>query len=172
MSLAVTPPSHFKHPHTNEGGIGADSVTRLDLARTSTLRYLEYSASRQSSLPINHDCQQTATNYLLYQLRGHTRSTRFFICVSQAPQTIYESPTARPVHGTSCVFKENLFGSVRNALKKNGVYSSDSQLLLSRPSVSGAYLRSTQETQLLGYQYVAAVFFISEPAVLFPVCSS
>ena len=45
-------------------------------------------------------------------------------------------------------------------MKKNSVYSSDSQLLLSRPSVSGAYLRSTQETQLLlGYQYVAAVFF-------------
>ena len=55
----------------------------------------------------------------------------------------------------------------------NSVYSSDSQLLLSRPSVvSGAYLRSTQETQLLGYQYVAAVFLISESAVLFPVCSS
>ena len=41
----------------------------------------------------------------------------------------------------------------------NSVYSSDSQLLLSRPSVSGACLRSTQEKQLLGYQYVAAVFF-------------
>ena len=42
----------------------------------------------------------------------------------------------------------------------HSVYSSDSRLLLLfRPSVSGAYLRSTQETQLLGYQYVAAVFF-------------
>ena len=32
-----------------------DSVTRFDLARTSNLRYLGYSASRRSSLPINRD---------------------------------------------------------------------------------------------------------------------
>ena len=55
-----------------------------------------------------------------------------------------------------------LFGGVRIKSQKS-VYSSDSQLLLSRPSVSGAYLRSTQK-QLLGYQvycfqYVAAVAF-------------
>ena len=63
------------------------------------------------------------------------------------------------------------------------VYLLDSQLLLSRPSVSGAYLRSTQEKQLLGYQLLycfqnvaAVVVFLSVPlqvsVVLFPVCSS
>ena len=61
-----------------------------------------------------------------------------------------------------CMAPCAVFGGVRNTSKS--VYSSDSQLLLSRPSVSGAYLRSTQEKQLLGYQfycfqYVAAVFF-------------
>ena len=62
-----------------------------------------------------------------------------------------------------CMVPRAVFGGVRNTSKS--VYSSDSQLLLSRPSVSGAYLRSVQEKQLLGYQfycfqYVAAVFFI------------
>ena len=79
-----------------------DSVTRFDLALTSTLHYLEYSASRQSSLPMNRDGQKTATIYLLYQSRAYTE-IKIFFCVSQAPQTIYESPTARAVHGTSCV---------------------------------------------------------------------
>ena len=61
----------FQQIHTQR----ADSVTRfdlaqnLDLAPSSELRYLGRSASRQSSLPINRDCQQTATNYLLYQSR-------------------------------------------------------------------------------------------------------
>ena len=72
-----------------------------------------------------------------------------------------------------CIVPRALFGGVRNTSKS--VYSSDSQqLLLSRPSVSGAYLRSTQEKQLLGYhfycfQYVATVaFFLSVSVVLFP----
>ena len=39
VSLAVTPSSHFKHLDTGEDGIGADSVTKLDLARISALRY-------------------------------------------------------------------------------------------------------------------------------------
>ena len=58
-----------------------------------------------------------------------------------------------------CMVPRALFGVVRNTSKS--VYSSNSQLLLSRPSVSGAYLRSTQEKQLLAYcfQYVAAVVF-------------
>ena len=61
-----------------------------------------------------------------------------------------------------CMVPRALFGGVRNTSKS--VYSSDSQLLLSRPSVSGAYLRNTQEKQLLEYQlycfrYVAAVVF-------------
>ena len=61
-----------------------------------------------------------------------------------------------------CMVPRALFGGVRNTSKS--VYSSDSQLLLSRPSVSGAYLRSTQEKQILRYQfycfqYVAAIFF-------------
>ena len=60
-----------------------------------------------------------------------------------------------------CMVPRSLFGGVRNTSKS--VYSLDSHLLLSRPSVSGAYSRSTQEKQLLGYQfycfqYVAAVF--------------
>ena len=59
----------------------ADSVTRFDLARTSALRpprssATRRSASRQSSLPINRDCQHTATNYCIEV--GHTRSTRAF----------------------------------------------------------------------------------------------
>ena len=62
-----------------------------------------------------------------------------------------------------CMVPRALFGGVRNTSKS--VYSSDSQLLLSIPSVSGAYLRNTQEKQLLGYQfycfqYVATVFFL------------
>ena len=75
-----------------------------------------------------------------------------------------------------CMVPRALFGGVWNTSKS--VYSSDSQLLLSRPSVSGAYLRSTQEKQLLGYQlqcfpYVAAVvFFFSVSFVPFPVFSS
>ena len=56
-----------------------------------------------------------------------------------------------------------LVEGVRNSSKS--VYSSDSQLLLSKPSVSGAYLRSTQEKQLIGYQiycfqYVATEIFL------------
>ena len=78
----------FKHLHTGEGGIGADSVTRLDLARTSTLRYLEYSASRHSSLPINHDCQRTATNYLLYQSRAYTEHQIFVLRFTSSPNDI------------------------------------------------------------------------------------
>ena len=41
-----------------------------------------------------------------------------------------------------------MFGGVWNTSKS--VYSSGSQLLLSRPSVSGAYLKKSQENQLLG----------------------
>ena len=37
-------------------------------------------------------------------------------------------------------------GGVENTPKS--VYSSDSQLLLSRPSVSGAYLRNTEESSI------------------------
>ena len=93
-----------------------------------------------------------------------------------------------------CMIPRALFGGVRNTSKS--VYTSDSQLLLSRPSVSGAYLRSTQEKQLLGYQfycfqYVAAAllfnmgitytissmlqlmfFIILVTVVLFPVLAS
>ena len=63
-----------------------------------------------------------------------------------------------------CMVPRALFGSVENISKS--VDSVDSQLLLSRPSVTGAYFRNTQEKQLLGYQlycfqYVAtAVFFM------------
>ena len=86
---------------------------------------------------------------------GHTRSTRFFF-----HRLLKRCMKAQQL--VQCMVPRALFGGVRNTSKS--VYSSDSQLLLSRPSVSGAYLRSTQEKQLLGYQlncfqYVAAVFF-------------
>ena len=78
------------------------SRSNLDLAPSSELRYLGRSASRQSSLPMNRDCQQTATNYLPDQSRAYTEH-QSFLCVLQAPQSIYESPTAGAVHGTSRV---------------------------------------------------------------------
>ena len=64
-----------------------------------------------------------------------------------------------------CMIPRALFGGVENASKS--VYSPGLELLLSRPSVGGAYFTSTQGKQLLGYQlkeqslycfqYVAAV---------------
>ena len=78
--------------HTGEGGIVR--TAHLDLAPSSQLRCLGRSASRQSSLRKNRDCQQTATNFLLYQCRAYTEHQILFR-VSQAPQTIYETPTAR-----------------------------------------------------------------------------
>ena len=54
-----------------------------------------------------------------------------FLCVSQAPQTIYESPIAR------AVVPRTLFGGVESTSKS--VYSSDSKLLLSRLGVNIAY---------------------------------
>ena len=167
MSLAVTPPSHFKHLHTGEGGIGADSVTRLDLARTTTLRYLEYSASRQSSLPINRMTVTRLQQTIYCTKVGHTRSTRFCFAFHKLPKRYMKAQQL-----VQCMVPRVCCLGASGIHQTNSMYSSDSQLLLCRPSVSGAYLRSIQEKQLLGYQYVAAVFFISESAVLFPVCSS
>ena len=53
-----------------------------------------------------------------------------------------------------CMVPRALFGGVRNTSKS--VYLSDSQLLLSRPSVSGAYLRSTQENNYSGIKYTVS----------------
>ena len=72
-----------------------------------------------------------------------------------------------------CMVPRALLWGVRNTSRS--VYSSDSQLLLSRRSVSGSYVRSTQEKQLLGYQFYcfqhaagsSCIFFISVSAVLF-----
>ena len=76
-----------------------------------------------------------------------------------------------------CMVPRTLFGGVWNTSKS--VYSSDSQLLLSRPSVSGAYVKEVHKKidysgyQLYCFQYVAAVvFFLSVSVVLFPGCSS
>ena len=75
-----------------------------------------------------------------------------------------------------CMVSRALFGGIDSISKS--VYSSDSQLLLSRPSVRGAYFRNTPKKQLLGYQcicfqYVAAGFFFKSASVLlFPACSS
>ena len=54
------------------------------------------------------------------------------------------------MHGTSRV----VWGRRENI---KSVYLSDSQLLLSRPSVSGTYFENTQEKQLLGYQLYCTV---------------
>ena len=88
---------------------------------------------------------------------GHTRSASFFFAFHELVKRYMKAQQL-----VKCMAPCAFFGGVRNTSKS--VYSSDSQLLLSRPSVGGAYLRSTQEKQLLGYQfycfqYVAAVFF-------------
>ena len=73
-----------------------------------------------------------------------------------------------------CMIPRALFGGVENTSKS--VYSSDSQLLLSKPSVSGAYFRNAQKIQLLGYQYycfqyAAADVFFFVSVILFLVRS-
>ena len=73
-----------------------------------------------------------------------------------------------------CVVPRSLFGGVESTSKS--VYSSDSQLLLSRPSVNDAYLRNKQgfyRHQLYYFHNVAAAFFVlfSVSAVLFLVRS-
>ena len=82
-----------------------------------------------------------------------------FLCVSQAevPKRFMKAQLLE-----QCMVPRPLFGGVEYTSKS--VYSSNSQLLLSRPSVSGAYSRNTQGKQLLGYelycfQYVATVVF-------------
>ena len=155
MSLYSHDPESFSTP-THWWRHRVDSVARFDLARTSTLRYLNSSASRQSSLPINHDCQQPATNLLLYQSRVYMEHQFLFAFHKLLKRYM------KPQQLVQCMITRALFGGVRNTSKS--VYSSESQLLLSISSVSGVYLKSTQEKQLLGYefycfQYVAAVFF-------------
>ena len=108
-----------------------DSVTRFDLALTSTLRYLEYSASRQSSLPMNRDGQKTATIYLLYQSRAYTEIKIFFAFHKLLKRYMKAQQLVQ------CMVPRALFGGVRNTSKS--VYSSVSKLLLSRLSVSNNY---------------------------------
>ena len=108
------------------------SRSNLDLAPSSELRYLGRSASRQSSLPISRDCLQTATNYLLYQSRAYTEHQIFFAF----HKLLKRYMKARQL--VQCMVPRALFGGVWNTSKS--VYSSYLQLLLSRPSVSGAYL--------------------------------
>ena len=104
--------------------------SNLDLAPSSELRYLGRSASRQSSLPINRDCQQTATNYSLYQSRTYTEHQIFFAFHKLLKRYMKVQQLVQ------CMVPRALFGGVWNTSKS--VYSSGSQLLLSRPSVSGA----------------------------------
>ena len=133
------------------------SRSNLDVAPSSELRYLGRSASRQSSLPINRDCQQTATNYLLYQSRAYTEHQIFFAFHKLLKRYMKAQQLVQ------CMVPRTLFGGVWNTSKS--VYSSDSQLLLSRPSVSGAYLKEVHKKinysghQLYCFQYVAAVVF-------------
>ena len=113
------------------------SRSNLDLAPSSELRYLGRSASRQSSLPINRDCQQTATNYLLYQSRTYPEHQIFFAFHKLLKRYMKAQQLVQ------CMVPHALFGGVWNTSKS--VYSSGSQLLLSRPSVSGAYLKYTRK---------------------------
>ena len=110
------------------------SRSNLDLAPSSELRYLGRSASRQSSLPIIRDCQQTATNNLLYQSRAYTEHQIFFAFHKQLLKRYMKAQQL-----VQCMVPRALFGGIWNTSKS--VYSSGSQLLLSRPSVSGAYLK-------------------------------
>ena len=163
----------YKVVRAAEGGQRNEvrSRSNLDLTPSSELRCLGRSASRQSSLPINRDCQQTATNYLLYQSSAYTEHQIFFAFHKLLKRYM------KAQQFVQCMVPRTLFGGVWNASKL--VYSSDSQLLLSRPSVSGACLKEVHKKinysgyQLLYcFQYVAAVvFFLSVSVVLFPACS-
>ena len=137
------------HTHTlvraAEGGQRNEvrSRSNLDLAPSSELRYLGRSASRQSSLPINRDCQQTATNYLLYQSRTYPENQIFFAFHKLLKRYMKAQQLVQ------CMVLRALFGGVWNTSKS--VYWSGSQLLLSRPSVSGAYLKKyTRKTTTRG----------------------
>ena len=126
------------------------SRSNLDLAPSSELRYLGRSASRQSSLPINRDCQQTATNYLLYQSRTYPEHQIFFAFHKLLKRYMKAQQLVQ------CMVPRALFGGVWNTSKS--VYSSGSQLLLSRPSVSGAYLKKyTRKSTTRGISYLFLV---------------
>ena len=57
-----------------------------------------------------------------------------------------------------CMVPRALFGGVRNTSKS--VYSSDSQLLLSRPSVSGADLKTSTRVSVLLFPVRSSCFYI------------
>ena len=94
------------------------SRSNLDLAPSSKLHYLGRSASRQSSLPINRDCQQTAINYLLYQGRAYTEDQIF----SAFHKLLKRYMKAQQL--VQCMVPRTLFEGVWNTPKS--VYSSDS----------------------------------------------
>ena len=122
------------------------SRSNLDLAPSSELRYLGRSTSRQSSLPINGDCQQTATNYLLYQSKTYTDQQIFFAFHKLLKRYMKAQQLVQ------CMVPRALFEGVWNTSKS--VYSSGSQLLLSRPSVSGTYLKKyTRKSTTRGITY-------------------
>ena len=85
------------------------SRSNLDLAPSSELRYLGRSASRQSSLPINRDCQQTATNYLLNQSRAYTEHQIFFAFHKLLKRYMQAQQLVQ------CMVPRALFGGVWNA---------------------------------------------------------
>ena len=127
------------------------SRSKLDLAPSSELRYLGRSASQQSSLPINRDCQQIATNYLpvLYQSRTYTEHQIFFAFHKLLKRYMKAQQLVQ------CMVPRALFGGVWNTSKS--VYSSGSQLLLSRPSVSVAYLKKyTRKSTTRGISYTVS----------------
>ena len=125
------------------------SRSNLYLAPSSELHYLGRLASRQSSLPINRDCQQTATNYLLYQSRTYTEHQIFFAFHKLLKRYMKAQQLVQ------CMVPRALFGGVWNTSKS--VYSSGSQLLLSRPSVGGAYLKKyTRKSTTRGISYTVS----------------
>ena len=87
------------------------SRSNLDLAPSSELRYLGRSASRQSSLRINRDCQQTATTYLLYQSRTYTEH-QIFLAFHKLLKRYMKAQQL-----VQCMIPRALFGGVWNTSK-------------------------------------------------------
>ena len=146
--------------------------SNLDLAPSSELRYLGRSASRQSSLPINRDCQQTATNYLLYQSRAYTRSTTYFLRFTSSSNDILKSNSSCSAWylarclGASGIHQSRCTRRTRNCCCPD-------------PALAARTQRSTQENQLLGVSVIlfpvrssCCLFFLSVSVELFPACSS
>ena len=101
------------------------SRSNLDLAPSSELRYLGRSASRQSSLPINRDCQQTATTYLLYQSRTYTEH-QIFLAFHKLLKRYMKAQQL-----VQCMVPRALFGGVWNTSKVGVLFPACSSYVFS-----------------------------------------